>query len=99
MLVDSGTREFPCDTCGKSFKRKNHLDVHRRTHSGEAPVECQLCGFRCRQRASLTWHMRRHGGAGGSGGAPPLPCPRCPRCFRTPQGLKFHTLKSHHPSA
>uniref|UniRef100_R7VWH9 Zinc finger protein 653 n=1 Tax=Columba livia TaxID=8932 RepID=R7VWH9_COLLI len=38
-LVDSGTREFPCDTCGKAFRRKNHLDVHRRTHSGETPVE------------------------------------------------------------
>ncbi|KAK2510946.1 hypothetical protein Q9233_017309 [Columba guinea] len=39
MLVDSGTREFPCNTCGKAFRRKNHLDVHRRTHNGETPVE------------------------------------------------------------
>ncbi|XP_005062913.1 PREDICTED: zinc finger protein 653-like [Ficedula albicollis] len=60
-----GVREFTCDTCGKSFKRKNHLEVHRRTHTGETPLQCQVCGYRCRQRAALSWHMRRHGGLQG----------------------------------
>lgn len=35
----SGVREFTCETCGKSFKRKNHLEVHRRTHTGETPLQ------------------------------------------------------------
>lgn len=34
-----GVREFTCETCGKSFKRKNHLEVHRRTHTGETPLQ------------------------------------------------------------
>ncbi|XP_064258072.1 LOW QUALITY PROTEIN: zinc finger protein 653 [Passer domesticus] len=62
--VASGPRQFSCGTCGKAFKRKNHLEVHGRTHTGETPL--QVCGFRCRQRASLTWHMRRHGGLQGA---------------------------------
>ncbi|XP_064593330.1 zinc finger protein 653 [Zonotrichia leucophrys gambelii] len=61
----AGVREFTCATCAKSFKRRNHLEVHRRTHTGERPLQCEVCGFRCRQRASLTWHMRRHGGLQG----------------------------------
>lgn len=35
----SGVRDFICETCGKSFKRKNHLEVHRRTHTGETPLQ------------------------------------------------------------
>ncbi|XP_009991976.1 PREDICTED: zinc finger protein 653 [Chaetura pelagica] len=89
--TDSGVREFTCETCGKSFKRKNHLEVHKRTHTGETPLQCDICGYRCRQRASLTWHMRRHGGPG----LRPFPCERCGRRFERPEGLKFHALKSH----
>uniref|UniRef100_A0A671RZR7 Zinc finger protein 653-like n=1 Tax=Sinocyclocheilus anshuiensis TaxID=1608454 RepID=A0A671RZR7_9TELE len=29
MIIHSGVRDFICETCGKSFKRKNHLEVHR----------------------------------------------------------------------
>lgn len=37
--ISPGVREFTCETCGKSFKRKNHLEVHRRTHTGETPLQ------------------------------------------------------------
>lgn len=39
LLPPPGVREFTCETCGKSFKRKNHLEVHRRTHTGETPLQ------------------------------------------------------------
>lgn len=39
LLPPLGIREFTCETCGKSFKRKNHLEVHRRTHTGETPLQ------------------------------------------------------------
>ena len=39
LVFPPGVREFTCETCGKSFKRKNHLEVHRRTHTGETPLQ------------------------------------------------------------
>ncbi len=50
----AGVRDFICETCGKSFKRKNHLEVHRRTHTGETPLQwvqwniCHIHGNTCR---------------------------------------------------
>lgn len=33
-FLDPNTR-FMCDICGKSFKHKQHLNRHRRLHTGE----------------------------------------------------------------
>ncbi|GIY85038.1 hypothetical protein CDAR_524111 [Caerostris darwini] len=32
MVVHSGFRPFQCQMCLKSFKRKDHLELHLRTH-------------------------------------------------------------------
>lgn len=48
-------RKYDCLPCGKSFKRKNHLKVHRETvHEGKKKM-CPDCG--------LLWHpmaLQRH---------------------------------------
>ncbi|KAL0611171.1 Zinc finger protein 653 [Plecturocebus cupreus] len=88
---NTGIREFTCETCGKSFKRKNHLEVHRRTHTGETPLQCEICGYQCRQRASLNWHMKKHTAEVQYN----FTCDRCGKRFEKLDSVKFHTLKSH----
>ncbi|KAK2509474.1 LOW QUALITY PROTEIN: hypothetical protein MC885_005900, partial [Smutsia gigantea] len=55
------TREKPykCGDCWKSFSRKQHLQVHRRTHTGEKPYTCE-CGKSFSRNANLAVHQRAH---------------------------------------
>lgn len=32
-----------CDQCSASFRNRNQLKAHQRTHSGERPFQCQIC--------------------------------------------------------
>ncbi|KAL7988353.1 hypothetical protein Chor_007272 [Crotalus horridus] len=91
LSITVGVREFTCETCGKSFKRKNHLEVHRRTHTGETPLQCEICGYQCRQRSSLNWHMKKHT----SEVQYNFTCEYCGKRFEKLDSVKFHKLKSH----
>jgi hypothetical protein len=39
---DEHDRRYVCDipTCGKEFRQKAHLDIHKRAHTGEKPYAC-----------------------------------------------------------
>lgn len=55
MFVHSDERNFNCDVCNKSFKRKNDLRRHYRSHSNDRMYVCH-----CKQSYKFMSHLRRH---------------------------------------
>ncbi|KAI0632755.1 hypothetical protein C8Q77DRAFT_1278921 [Trametes polyzona] len=56
------TRAFVCPlfSCGRMFKRMEHLRRHLRTHTLERPFQCEQCQKRFSRSDNLAQHMRTH---------------------------------------
>ena len=76
-------KPYRCDDCGVTFKRKAHLDRHRRIHLPTRPYQCGICG----KGFTRNEHVRRH--AYTHSGEKPFNCPTCNRSF----GRREHLLK------
>ncbi|KAH9990374.1 hypothetical protein BJV77DRAFT_924045, partial [Russula vinacea] len=50
----------PLFSCGRLFKRLEHLKRHLRTHTSERPFQCQICRKRFSRSDNLTQHARIH---------------------------------------
>ncbi|PSR73325.1 hypothetical protein PHLCEN_2v10816 [Hermanssonia centrifuga] len=65
------TKAFVCPlfSCGRMFKRMEHLKRHLRTHTLERPYQCQRCKKRFSRSDNLNQHIRTHmrGGDGVNG--------------------------------
>src|SRR5258707_8288782 len=55
---DGKVRAFVCPlySCGRLFKRMEHLKRHMRTHTMERPFLCPRCGKRFSRSDNLTQH-------------------------------------------
>lgn len=50
----------PLLSCGRIFKRLEHLKRHVRTHTQERPYECNRCSKRFSRSDNLTQHIKTH---------------------------------------
>lgn len=53
---------YECDACSKTFKRKEHLFQHKKSHSGERPFVCSTCNKAFSRKEHLLRHNVSHTG-------------------------------------
>lgn len=64
----------PCDLCGSTFLRREHMKRHRKTHTGKKEHACYLCGKAFFRREHVRKHVLSHnrgprGSSSGGGSA------------------------------
>ena len=52
-------KSFQCAYCSKKFRRKDHLIVHQRIHSGNFPYKCRKCSSGFAQNRQLKLHAKK----------------------------------------
>ncbi|KAA0196753.1 Transcription factor che-1, partial [Fasciolopsis buskii] len=81
-------RRHQCPYCPKSCERKDNLQAHIRTHTGERPYPCRFCPKAFPQKDHLRAHIRTHTGE------KPYRCPQCMKAFAQLGNLHRH-VKTH----
>uniref|UniRef100_A0A8C6M5U0 C2H2-type domain-containing protein n=1 Tax=Nothobranchius furzeri TaxID=105023 RepID=A0A8C6M5U0_NOTFU len=82
--VQSETKLFSCDDCGKIFSDKSSLNRHTRVHTGLKPFACEICGQRFSQKTHLNRHATVHTGQ------KPFSCDLCEQRFSQKTYLNVH---------
>ena len=77
-------KPFPCDVCGKAFRKKNDLMRHTRTHTGEKPYACEICKKTFSLSSTLAHHKITHTGEKSYG------CEICKKTFSHRSALAIH---------
>jgi len=66
------TVHFTCEVCDKRFTRKDHLNRHRKIHTGANLYSCTQCQKRFSSPSAIRHHMNIHGGK--------YKCTECGKC-------------------
>lgn len=79
-----------CDFCGKEFKKKHNLNVHRKeVHMGLeiTRLQCNVCGLWLRENY-LAKHIKSHNAVGEK-------CSICSKLFQNKKSLNTHMQDDH----
>lgn len=82
------TTSYICDSCGKLFKRKEHLFQHKKLHTGERPFACGHCGKTFSRKEHLVRHSVSHTGQ------KQYSCDLCGKSFGRKDNVRKHR-KTH----
>lgn len=82
-------RSFKCDVCESSFKKKENIRSHVRTHFKFKSFKCEKCEKTFKRRGDLRFHMKQIHYSKRN-----LKCSDCGKAFNTKSCLKKHQ-KSH----
>jgi len=51
-------RDFPCHSCGRSYRWLKHLIAHQRWECGREPhLQCPICPMRTKRKENLKRHI------------------------------------------
>ncbi|XP_044768998.1 zinc finger protein 564-like [Neomonachus schauinslandi] len=81
-------KPYKCKECGKSFKHRQSIRMHERTHTGQRPYECKQCGKAFSSLRSFRIHERIHSAK------KPKECTKCGKTFSYSSNLCKHE-RSH----
>ncbi|KAL2192657.1 hypothetical protein P885DRAFT_47133 [Corynascus similis CBS 632.67] len=68
-----------CPVCFKTYKRREHLQRHRSSHTSERPHRCMLCGAAFQRSDVLKRHLQTCDGDASSSSSRRRACDRCVR--------------------
>lgn len=60
MVAGLSRKSYKCSDCGKSWRSRAKLEVHRRVHTGERPFFCEYCGRTFTQKGHMRSHVLGH---------------------------------------
>ncbi|XP_018345660.1 PREDICTED: myoneurin isoform X2 [Trachymyrmex septentrionalis] len=83
--VTCGDAGYACPTCGKKFKKEQHVIQHLKTHEGKQ-WECDTCSKMFTTKYFLKKHKRLHSGE------MPYKCKICDKSFTFQQSYHKHRL-------
>ena len=87
MLVHSDNRNFQCQYCGLTCKRRSHLHKHIETHSKERNYRCDVCHQNFKVQAELKDHcMSEHKNETSQ-------CNVCKQTLHTPFSVYIHSMR------